>query len=337
MTSKDRIRAIINLETSDRCGFWLGNPHPDSWPNLFSYFGSSSEESIREQLQDDFRWIEPSTAYKHPAGKPIFDNQRKGEELSAGGVFSECQDIKKIEQFDWPNPDFLDFSDILMQMKEAEELYCASGFWCPFFHDVADFLGMENYFLKMYTHPDLIHAITENIIHFYLEANRRLFEEAGDLIDGFFFGNDFGTQQDLLISPEMLEIFIFPYFQKLIQLAKSYQKQILLHSCGSIFKIVPRLIALGVQALHPLQARAYQMEAENLAKHFQGKIAFMGGIDTQQLLVHASPAEVMNEVSRIKQLLGPHLVISPSHEAILPDIPPQNIEAMASAVQLRLS
>ena len=79
------------------------------------------------------------------------------------------------------------------------------------------------------------------------------------------------------------------------------------------------------------------MEAENLAKHFQGKIAFMGGIDTQQLLVHASPAEVMNEVSRIKQLLGPHLVISPSHEAILPDIPPQNIEAMASAVQLRSS
>jgi uroporphyrinogen decarboxylase len=332
MNSRERIRSIINLETTDRCGFWLGNPHPDSWPRLFSYFQNSSEETIRERLQDDFRWIEPSTAYKHPSGKAIFDNQRKGQELSAGGAFSEYQDVEEIEKFKWPDPDFLDFSEILSKLKAAENFYCASGFWCPFFHDVADFLGMENYFLKMYTHPELVHAITEKIIQFYLEANRRLFEEAGDLIDGFFFGNDFGTQQELLLKPELLETFIFPHIQKLIQLAQSYRKQIIIHSCGSIFKIIPRLISLGVQALHPLQARAKKMDAENLAKHFKGQIAFIGGIDTQQLLVHGSPHDVQMEVKRIKQFLGPHLIISPSHEAILPDIPPQNIEAMAMAV-----
>lgn len=332
MNSRERIRSIINLETPDRCGFWLGNPHPDSWPQLFSYFGNSSEETIRVRLHDDFRWIEPSTAYKHPQGKPIFDNQRKSQELCAGGAFSECQDVEEIEKFEWPDPDFLDFSEILLKLKAAGNLYCASGFWCPFFHDVADFLGMENYFLKMYTHPELVHAITEKIIQFYLEANRRLFEEAGDLIDGFFFGNDFGTQQDLLLNPELLETFIFPYIAKLIQLAQSYRKQIILHSCGSIFKIIPRLISLGVQALHPLQARAKNMDAENLAKHFKGQIAFVGGIDTQQLLVQGSPHDVQTEVNRIKQILGPHLILSPSHEAILPDISPQNIEAMAMAV-----
>jgi len=332
MTSKERIQAIIDLDSVDRCGFWLGNPHPDSWPILFSYFGTSSEESIRKLLRDDFRWIEPSSAFKHPKGKPIFDKKRKGKELSAGGIFSESQTIHEIEEFDWPNPDFLDFKDIITQLKSSKEFYCASGFWCPFFHDVADFLGMENYFLKMYTHPDLIHAITDKIVQFYLEANYRLFEEAGDLIDGFFFGNDFGTQQSLLISPEMLEIFIFPYFEKLIKLAKNYRKQIILHSCGSIFKIIPRLISLGVQALHPIQARAHQMEAENLAKYFKDKIAFIGGVDTQQLLVQGSPEDVRTDVLKIKKVLSPHFVISPSHEAILPDIPPQNLEAMASAV-----
>jgi uroporphyrinogen decarboxylase len=34
-------------------------------------------------------------------------------------------------------------------------------------------------------------------------------------------------------------------------------------------------------------------------------------------------------VRRVKRLLGPCLVVSPSHEAVLPDVPPANIEAMA--------
>ena len=61
------------------------------------------------------------------------------------------------------------------------------------------------------------------------------------------------------------------------------------------------------------------------------QIAFMGGIDTQELLIHGSPAEVKEDVRRVKELLGPRLIVSPSHEAVLPDVPPENVEAMAEA------
>ena len=37
---------------------------------------------------------------------------------------------------------------------------------------------MENYFVKMYTHPEVVHAVTRHIIDFYLEGNRRLYETA---------------------------------------------------------------------------------------------------------------------------------------------------------------
>jgi uroporphyrinogen decarboxylase len=30
-------------------------------------------------------------------------------------------------------------------------------------------------------------------------------------------------------------------------------------------------------------------------------------------------------------VLGPNLIVSPSHEAILPNVPPENVEAMAEA------
>jgi len=251
--------------------------------------------------------------------------------LSAEGVFADTEDVQEVENFDWPNPDYLDFSETLEIIQNAGDVYRASGFWCPFFHELADFFGMENYFIKMYTHPKVVHAVTRHMIDFYLEANRRFFEQAGDLIDAFFFGNDFGTQLDLLISPELFGEFVFPYFKELTEQGHEYGYQVILHSCGSIYKVIPQLIDMGVEALHPLQARASNMDAETLAREFKGKVTFIGGIDSQYILVHASPKEVKKEVRRIKKLLGPSLVVSPSHEALLPNVPPENVRAMAEA------
>ena len=332
MTSRERIKTIIAGEPADRTGFWLGNPHADTVPIYLKAFGQQDIEGVRRLLNDDFRWYCPQwTAYHHPEGKPIWDMQRKGKELSAEGVFAETVDVAEVEDFDWPDPVYLDFSDTLEILRNAEDVYRASGFWCPFFHELADFFGMENYFIKMYTHPEVVHAVTRHMIDFYLEANSRFFEQTGDLVDGFFFGNDFGTQLDLLISPDLFEQFVFPYFKELTDQGHEYGYQVILHSCGSIYKVIPRLIDLGVEALHPLQAKASNMDAEILAGEFKGKVAFVGGIDTQYILVHESPEQVKEEVRRIKKLLGPCLVISPSHEALLPNVPPENVRAMAEA------
>jgi len=73
------------------------------------------------------------------------------------------------------------------------------------------------------------------------------------------------------------------------------------------------------------------MDAETLARDFGGRIAFLGGVDTQRVLPLGSVEEVKREVRRIKSVLGPHLIVSPSHEAILPDVPPRNVAALAEA------
>jgi uroporphyrinogen decarboxylase len=328
------VTSIIARGSPDRCGFWLGEPHEDTWPIYLKAFGMPDQEHLRLYFQDDMRWISPQwSAYKHPQGKPIFDFQPKSKELGAPGYFAECEDVCEVEEYPWPDPDFLDFSETLEDLRQAGDVYRASGFWCPFFHEAADFFGMQNYFIKMYTHPAVVHAVTRHIIDFYLEANRRFFSAAGNLVDGFFFGNDFGTQQDLFISPKHFNEFVAPYFRELVEQGHAYGKRVILHSCGSIYRVIPHLIDMGVDALHPLQARAHQMEAERLAKEFKGKIAFIGGIDTQDLLVNGTPQQVREDVLRVKDLLGPHLVISPSHEAILPNVSPANVLAMAQAAR----
>ena len=49
-------------------------------------------------------------------------------------------------------------------------------------------------------------------------------------------------------------------------------------------------------------------------------------------MTNGTPEQVHADVLRVKSLLAPNVIISPSHEAILPNVPPANVEAMARAV-----
>jgi uroporphyrinogen decarboxylase len=334
MTGRERVHAIIARKPADRCGFWLGNPHPDTLPLYHRYFGTKTLEELQKRLGDDFRWITPQymeTTYRHPEGKGIFDIWKYKKSLGDAGPLAECDSISEVEEYDWPQLEYLDFSECLSTLRSVTEEYRASGFWMPFFHDVMDLFGMEQFMTKMFTHPEVVHAVIDRVCSFYYEANERFFRQAGDLVDGFFFGNDFGTQRDILLAPAQLDEFILPWFGRFTDQAHRFDHQVILHSCGSIYRVIDRLISAGVDCLHPLQARAHQMEAERLAASFGGKIAFLGGIDTQYLLVNGPPAKIKEEVRRVKDALGPNLIVSPSHEALLPNVPPEHVAAMAEA------
>jgi uroporphyrinogen decarboxylase len=331
MKSRERVGMIISGKGADSCGFWLGNPHPDSWPGIHKYFKTRSQEVLRKKLHDDFRWMPPPNCYKDPKNRPFFYRMNKRKVLGPHGICADIETLKDVENIHFPDPDYLDFTEMAEALKKAGDVYRAGGLWSPFFHEVCDLFGMENYFIKMYTHPQVVHAVTRRIVDFYLEGNRRLFRKAKKTLDGFFFGNDLGTQLDLLISPEAFREFVLPYFRELTDLAHDHGYQVILHACGAVYKAIPYLIDIGVDAIHPLQAKAANMDAGTLAREFKGKIAFLGGIDTQDLLIHATPKQVKTQVRRVKRLLGPNLIVSPSHEAILPDVPPENIRAMAEA------
>ena len=144
--------------------------------------------------------------------------------------------------------------------------------------------------------------------------------------------DDSGTQRGEFIRPELWAEMLKPHYKRLCDwIHANTPWKVFLHSCGSIHPVIGRLIAAGVDCLHPLQAKARDMDAETLAKDFKGRIAFMGGIDAQDLMTNGTPEQIRSDVHRVKQLLGPNLIVSPSHEAILPNVPPENVEALAQA------
>jgi uroporphyrinogen decarboxylase len=85
--------------------------------------------------------------------------------------------------------------------------------------------------------------------------------------------------------------------------------------------------------LHPLQALAKNMEAKNLETQYGKDLIFMGGVDTQQLLPFGKKEQIREEVLRLRDIFKDHFIVSPSHEALLPNVPFENAMAMSKAAK----
>ena len=182
--------------------------------------------------------------------------------------------------------------------------------------------------MNMIANPEIYQAVDEKIVNFYLKANEIFFEETKGRLNAVLIGNDMGSQRGLILSPQCVREFIMPGAKKLIAQAHSYGLKVIYHSCGSIVDVIPDLIDAGVDVIHPIQALAAGMDPNNLKNKFGGQVSFCGGVDTQNLLVNGSTEDVKKKVKELRTIFPTGLILSPSHEAILPDVSPENIHAL---------
>ena len=336
MIGKEKASAIFS-----RCGSqpaaWMGHVSDQALPLLAKAWGVEPDrDALSRFVGDDCYWIMAENAYHAANGLRLFDPSygiERGRTLSAAGCFAEAETVDEVERYPWPNPDDCDFEPVWQSIRRHPGQLVMTGMWSPFFHQIADFFGMENYFIKMYESPEVVDAVTAHVVDFLVESSDRFWAGVDDPDAVMFFGNDFGTQRDLMLSPEMFRRFLLPSLRRLIDVGKRHGRRVILHSCGSIARIIPDLIDAGIDGLHPLQARAAGMSAQELKK-YRAHLAFMGGIDAQGLMVHGTPEQIRNEVFRVHECLGPNHVISPSHEEILWNVPNENLLALMQSARM---
>ena len=342
MLHKDRFLATIQGQPVDRPASWLGLPVPASESGLIKYFKVSSIHKLKELIDDDIYPIE--VPYNYPPSNHIacaFDFAKKKHldkpderTLTAPGFFEDYSNPADVERFRWPDPaKYLNREESKRLVKSIDNNYVKMGIlWSAHFQDALSAFGMEHALIVMLNNPEMFRAVIDRITEFYLKANEIFYESTKGYLDAVLIGNDFGSQTGLMLPPEEIRKFVFPGTKKLIDQAKSYGLKVMHHSCGSIFPIINDLIDLGADIIHPIQALAKNMDAQNLKKHFDKKTAFCGGVDAQYLLVKGKPEDVINKVNELKDIFPTGLIFSPSHEAILPDIPPSNIEAFFKTI-----
>ena len=340
MTHKERFHATIERRAVDRPACWLGQPVSEAVPPLLRHFGVQTVGELKRELGDDVYDVD--VPYEHPPSNHIacaFDFAKASggdyeeRSLTVPGFFEDFEDPARVEEFPWPDPrEHMDAARCRAAVDTVPPDYAVLGvMWSAHFQDACSAFGMENALMTMIECPEMFQAVIDRILRFYLEANAFFYEAAGDRLDAVLIGNDFGSQDTLIVSAEQLRRFVFPGTRKLIEQAHAHGLKVIHHSCGAICPLLPDLIECGADAIHPIQALAKDMSAEHLQATFGGKTAFCGGVDAQNLLVNGKPDEIYRRVSELRKLFPTGLVISPSHEAILPDIPPANIEALFSA------
>lgn len=245
-------------------------------------------------------------------------------------AFTEDSTVDDVEAHGWPSPSVLDYSHVADQCRLYHDEFATFGApWSPFFHEVGWLIGQENFMVWMHTKPDVMHAIIRHVVDYEVEATRRFLQATAGLLDIAYFGNDFGTQRGLFISPDMWQTFMRKPLKRYFDISHEFGCRVMKHSCGGVRDIIPYLIEDGVNILDPIQVAAVGMDLAGLVRDFGADLCFHGGVDTQRTLPFGSPADVRAEVRSYLQLTkGRGGYILCGSQEFIEDIPLDNILAM---------
>ena len=194
---------------------------------------------------------------------------------------------------------------------------------------------MDNFLMDIMADEENVEALLDQLMIRHMATLEKVCAAVGDIVDILRFGDDLGMNTGLFMPPEKYRRLFKPRHAKLNEYVHTHSRmKTLLHSCGSLYPILPDLIAAGYDILNPVQTSARQMDPEVLKREFGRDITFWGGgCNTRAVLNHASPAEVYDHCRRRIEIFGEGggFVFNQEHN-ILPDVPPENILAMYKAV-----
>jgi uroporphyrinogen decarboxylase len=374
MTSRERILAAIQHEEPDRVPIVIGASNATGikmrpyqrlksllgiqaadnylydWPELGT---ANPDEATLQRLHSDVRGVHdrfPAGIYtqnqRRPAHAPFYDDWGAGSTEIEPGVWfpgihplSEAQAIDELERYPWP--DMHDPTRIAHVRQSAQRLADKNQYailatpWLLFpFERAFALQGMDRFLLNLALNPEFAQALLLKIAGLCKTLMGNFLGELGENVDIIKIGDDLGTQQSLLISPQMYRRVLKPIHADYIAFIKQRtQAKVFFHTDGDVFDLVEDFIEIGVDILNPIQTSAGKMShLAELKKRFGKRIVLCGAIDTQRVLPSGSPAEVRQEVRRVIEALAPGggYLLGAVH-TIMDEVPPENILAMVDA------
>lgn len=341
MTGHDRVLSAFRHEEPDKVPRWCGSS-VEFWDKAKQSL-NLDDEALRIRFGDDFRrvcapYVEIGRLLGGVSNRTPFRIERHG--IGYGQPTSHplaTASLKELHEYPWPDASRTDVSKLRSEAEAWKGQYAIlGGDWSPFWHDAIDLLGMEALYLKMYDDPEFVDALLEHIVSYYEESSRRMFEEAADVMDIFFIGNDFGSQTGPLLGPELFNRFMLPHLQRLINLGHDYGLLVQLHCCGGFEPLLPSMIKSGLDAVHAIQPCCHGMDLRSLKEQYGDKIVFNGCIDSHHVLIDGDSSEfVRQQTLEVLSIMAPGggYIAGASHDSILEETPVENVLAMFDAVE----
>jgi uroporphyrinogen decarboxylase len=348
LNHRERILAALSHVQPDRCPCdYMGTPEIDA--GLRRLFGADAD--LLDALDTDIRKVGPR--YVGPPLRRFPDGSQEdiwgvirspmaneyGEYLEPSFLpWKDMTTVEEVEAYRWPRLEWHDFSEVEARCRDLKGYAVGIGGpgWPDMINGVAFGRGVENVILGIATEDPVTLALMRRRASFQLALAERTLEAGRGGIDIVFTGDDYGTQNGLLMHPNTWRRLFRPVLQQFIDLTHSRGAKVIHHSCGSTREIMEDFVQMGLDCLQTIQPRAKGMDPDDLKAHFRGRLAFHGAIDVQGGLQAATPDGVRDMVRRRIRVMGEGggYICAPSHN-IQPDTPIENVLAMYETIHGR--
>lgn len=345
MNSYERVMAAVEHRKPDRPPLnYFGTP--ETTRRLLEHLRLENLEQLRCHFGADMRYV--AGRYVGPAltqteagprgrldmwgvGWRSVPNEFATYDEVIFNPLAQARTLRDLREYPWPSPDWMSFdnlkADIAAFNRQERRAICyATGS----FLELAWYMrGFEQFLMDMVEQPDMAEYMLTQVTRFCRETTTRAIECADGGIDFVWSSSDVGMQTGMICSPDLWRRQIQPFHRELVEPFKKMGLKTRYHTDGAVAPIIEDLIAMGVDLLDPIQPKTPGMEADELRARFGGRIAFYGGVDTQDLMPHGTPQAVEQEVLRLIRTLGSNggYVVAASN-AVQPDVPIENVLAL---------
>ena len=275
---------------------------------------------------DKGEFIEPGI-YKDEYGV-VWD--RSGQDKDIGIIKDLILDETIIDNYEFPKANQEEFEQKSKKFLEQErDTFKFAKIGTTLFERAWSLRGLQNLFIDFAMEEDFVQALMEKITDYNLSVLDVALEHD---FDGVYFGDDYGQQTGLMMSPAMWRQFIKPQLKRLFDKAVSKNLTICMHSCGNIFDILGDLIDIGLDIYQTVQPEVYDLN--KLKKEFGADLSFYGAISTQRDLPYKTPDEMKKIIKDTISVLGKGggYIVAPTHR-VSQDTPAENIIAMVETLK----
>lgn len=371
MTSRQRVLTALTHEEPDTVPMALGGgPYglvDDLYLRLVDYLDlgqpvppfrsghniSYMDDRLLEKLGTDLRYCWPrllpnSPVNPGPDENTFYDSYGQVWKralpyyYSGNGLLKEATSIDDIERLvRWPDPSdprwMAGVAERARELRENTDYFVVMRMVASHgpFQTACDLRGTENLLKDLVRNPEFAQTLLERVTIVLEKLMAQAMLAGGKYFDMIELpGDDYAGNTNIMISPAMFRNFIKPCLVRLVKVVKEHNPgvKIMLHSDGAITALLPDIIDLGVDVIHPLEPLP-ATDLTAIKEKFGKQVTFLGGIDISHAMLGGREDVIAEAKRRIVQLApGGGYILAPSNH-LQADVPAENVITLFETAQ----